>query len=59
MNVTSFGTLNLASWDRQRSISSSAVTVAPSRRATKATGTSPHRSSGRPTTATSSTPSCS
>ena len=37
----------------------SAVAVAPGRKTTKATGTSPHRSSGRPTTAASSTASCS
>ena len=59
MNVTAFGTLNLASWPRQCSISASSLVVAPSRNATYATGTSPHFSSGRPTTATSLTASCS
>ena len=55
MNTTSFGTLNFASWPRQCSISSSGVVVAPALNTTYATGTSPQRSSGRPTTAASTT----
>src|SRR4029079_4331696 len=59
MNVTSLGTLNFASWPRQCSISSAAVASAPGASTTTATGTSPHRSSGRPITATSTTAGCS
>src|SRR5439155_825507 len=52
-----FGTLKRARWRRQCSRSSSSATG--SARTTKATQTSPHRSSGTPTTATSATAGCS
>ncbi len=56
---TARGVLNLASRARQNSSSSSAPAVIPARSTTNATGTSPQRGAGRPTTEASRTAACS
>ncbi len=57
-NSIRLGHLKWAIRSRQNAIRSSAVAVAPGLRVTKALGTSPHRSSGTPITATSATAGC-
>ena len=55
-NTTVRGTLYRARWSRQKAMTSSPVTApVPSRKVTNAQGVSPHVSSGRATTAASST----
>src|SRR5712691_12857334 len=57
-NSTAFGHLKCAMCWRQKAIMSSAVGCIPALRTTKALGTSPQRSSGMATTATSCTAGC-
>src|ERR1022692_4351593 len=57
-NSTVFGALKRAIFSRQKAMISSAVALSPGLSVTNAFGTSPHFSSGTPTTAASSTAGC-